>query len=333
VLEVVPDGEIRIVAAWENSPVTVGAAAGPDGALYFSQLGPAPYTPGCGRIDRVLPDGTVTERFVPNLTTPIDVAFAPDGTIYVLQYAAQFSPELLRYIPFGGQVLRVMPDGMAEPVVTNLVFPTALTFGPDGALYVSNYGNEGNEGQGQILRVVPGDSPVAGPDVPAPEETGSYSAPEASPVAPASDAPIGGTVNIIEADDAQQWGYDPAVLTIQAGQAVVFTNTGRIAHTATDSGGAFDTGLLQSGESATIMFDKPGTYTYFCQPHPWMKATIVVEGAAATPAPAVAALEAPELDDPTISYWKAALLVGAIVVGLFGAGFVARRKATKPDNA
>jgi plastocyanin len=154
-------------------------------------------------------------------------------------------------------------------------------------------------------------------------------------VAPQADAPIGGTVGVLEPEDAQQWGYDPAVLTIQAGEAVVFANTGRIAHTATDSGGAFNTGLLKGGELATIVFDTPGTYNYFCQPHPWMKGTIIVEGpAAAASTPEAAAAEFPELNDPTISYWKAAVLVGLIVVGLFGAGFLARRKgANQPETS
>ena len=37
------------------------------------------------------------------------------------------------------------------------MFPTALTIGPDGAIYISDFGNESNFGEGVILRVVPGE--------------------------------------------------------------------------------------------------------------------------------------------------------------------------------
>jgi plastocyanin len=324
VLRVTPAGDISIAAAWENSPVTVGAAAGPDGNLYVCQFSPAPYTMGTGRIDRVTPDGQVTEGVVKNLTTPIDVAFAPDGTMYVLRYAAEFSPEKLRYQAFGGEVERVNADGSTSPIVTNLVFPTAMTFGPDGALYVTNYGNEANKGEGQVLRVTPGDTPVKGPDVPAPDETGQYT--NAQPtVTPDSGAAPVATITIHEGDDPMQWGFDPAELTIEAGQAVTFTNGGRVGHTATASNGAFDTGLLQGGQSVVIRFDQAGTFDYFCQPHPWMKGRIIVTGAggAATPVAGGATLSRP--DPPSISPWKAAGFVALIVALVLAGGFAMRR--------
>ena len=177
ILKVTPKGTISLLAQWQQSPVTVGLTAGPDGNLYVAQFSPAPYTAGTGRIDRVTPAGKVTQGVVRGLTTPIDVAFAPDGTMYVLQYASQYSAKKLRYIPFGGKVVRVRPDGSKQTVVTNLIFPTAMNFGPDGALYVSNFGNESNRGQGQILRIELGQTEARAADVPEPTETGSTSRP------------------------------------------------------------------------------------------------------------------------------------------------------------
>jgi plastocyanin len=323
VLKVTPEGEISILAAWENSPVTVGAAVGPDGAIYVSQFSPAPYTPGSGRIDKIDLDGTITEGVVTGLTTPIDVAFAPDGTIYVLQYAAEFDAEALRYVAFGGEVQRILPDGSNEPVVTGLMFPSALEFGPDGALYVSNYGNEANDGQGQILRVVPGTGSVAGPDVPAPDESGQYT--NAQPTAPPLEGvePVG-VVNIVEPADPMAWGYDPATITVQTGQALTFTNTGRVAHTATANSGEFDTGSLRGGQSATIQFDNPGEFQYFCQPHPWMVGTIIVEGEPVGEQ-AVAAAFGDEEDPPSISFARAAIFAGILIALVFGAGYAMRR--------
>ncbi|MDQ3548664.1 MAG: ScyD/ScyE family protein [Chloroflexota bacterium] len=323
VLKVTPEGEISIFAAWENSPVTVGAGVGPDGNIYVAQFSPAPYTPGSARIDRIDLDGTITEGVVTNITTPIDVAFAPDGTMYILQYSAEFSPEQKRYVAFGGEVQRVLPDGSVEPIVTNLVFPSALEFGPDGALYVTNYGNEANEGQGQILRVVPGSTTVEGPDVPAPDETGSYTNVQPTAIPIEGVEPVG-EVAIIEPADALQWGYDPPSITIETGQALTFTNNGRIGHTATASDGEFDTGLLENAQSATILFENPGEFAYFCQPHPWMLGTVIVEGEPTGDATTAAAIQ-DEPNPPSISFARAAIFAGILIALVFGAGYAMRR--------
>ncbi len=335
VLKVTPQGTITTLVDFRGDPTTVGAAAGPDGNLYIAQFGLAPYTPGSGHVDRLTPDGTVTEGVVRNLTTPVDVAFAPDGTLFVLQFAAQFDPRRLRYLPSGGEVRRVDPGGTTTVIVSGLMFPTGMTFGPDGALYVSNYGNESNDGQGQIIRVVIGIQPGAGPAVPAPDESKSYALAQPTPMGQAAaTAEIGGTVNIVEPADPPQWGFDPRTLTVQAGQAIRFTNTGKIAHTATQSQGAFDTGFLKGDESATLTFGTPGTYTFFCQPHPWMQGTIVVQGESRGGGPATAALAStPEENEaaPTIGALRAGVFVAAIIGLMFALGYATTRSKRR-DN-
>jgi plastocyanin len=71
--------------------------------------------------------------------------------------------------------------------------------------------------------------------------------------------------------------YDPEVLTVKVGTKVTWVNDDLEAHSATADDGSFDTGVLQAGEKATITFDKPGTYGYYCIPHPYLRGTIVVE--------------------------------------------------------
>ncbi len=52
--------------------------------------------------------------------------------------------------PFGvGKVVRLNRAGDIEDVATGLSVPTGMTFGPDGYLYVSNFGATPT---GQILR-------------------------------------------------------------------------------------------------------------------------------------------------------------------------------------
>ena len=78
-------------------------------------------------------------------------------------------------------------------------------------------------------------------------------------------------------------GEDPAdysvnVLTIPVGTTVTWTNDdpGMI-HTVTSVDGLFDSGFFNEGETWSYTFDEPGEFEYFCTPHPWMRAMVVVE--------------------------------------------------------
>jgi hypothetical protein len=53
-----------------------------------------------------------------------------------------------------GKVVRIDPSGAQTVIATGLSFPTGMTFGPDGALYVSNFGlGVPPVGLGQIVRI------------------------------------------------------------------------------------------------------------------------------------------------------------------------------------
>lgn len=49
-------------------------------------------------------------------------------------------------------MIRMAPDGARTTVADDLVAPTGLAVGPDGALYVSNFGPVA--GMRQVLRIV-----------------------------------------------------------------------------------------------------------------------------------------------------------------------------------
>jgi quinohemoprotein ethanol dehydrogenase len=76
---------------------------------------------------------------------------------------------------------------------------------------------------------------------------------------------------------ANEYSFAPAEIEVAVGTTVSFTNRGDQPHSATDNGTTWDTGILASGESASVTFDKPGLYTYHCDPHPWMLGQIVVK--------------------------------------------------------
>ncbi|MGC1381662.1 MAG: cupredoxin family copper-binding protein [Candidatus Baltobacteraceae bacterium] len=82
-----------------------------------------------------------------------------------------------------------------------------------------------------------------------------------------------GTPAVSIANDA----FAPATLTIAAGQTVVFTNRDDDAHTVTATDGSFDSKGLDTNGVWRHTFGAPGTYTYFCELHPFMKGTIVVK--------------------------------------------------------
>jgi glucose dehydrogenase len=82
-------------------------------------------------------------------------------------------------------------------------------------------------------------------------------------------------------DQIDDFTYGPFRTTVTTGTKVTFTNAGTQAHNATSSeGGGWDTGMPANGESASVTFNQPGTYTYVCSPHPSMIGQILVTGPA-----------------------------------------------------
>lgn len=80
--------------------------------------------------------------------------------------------------------------------------------------------------------------------------------------------------------------FDPAEITIQAGESVTWTNMDVLPHTATsgnpdddDFGTVFRSGFLFLNETFTHTFDEAGEFIYFCQVHPNMMrdAKVIVE--------------------------------------------------------
>lgn len=68
--------------------------------------------------------------------------------------------------------------------------------------------------------------------------------------------------------------FEPAALTVAAGDTVTFTNEDAAPHTATAGDGTFDTGRLNQGDSATVTIGGAGSFDYICQIHPMMKGNV-----------------------------------------------------------
>lgn len=80
------------------------------------------------------------------------------------------------------------------------------------------------------------------------------------------------------ADTEVPGDFSVNVLTVGLGTTVTWTNDDTMMHTVTAVDGSFDSGFLDAGDSFSFTFDQPGEYEYFCAPHPWMRARIIVEG-------------------------------------------------------
>ena len=70
--------------------------------------------------------------------------------------------------------------------------------------------------------------------------------------------------------------FNPATITIKAGDSVTWTNHDFVDHTATDAKGGWDIDL-PAGKSASVTFNVPGTFPYICKVHPNMTGTINVQ--------------------------------------------------------
>jgi plastocyanin len=110
-----------------------------------------------------------------------------------------------------------------------------------------------------------------------------------SPTAPSSaaSAPAGPVINL------SSLMFDPSTITVPAGTTITWRSDESITHTVTsgryegvdkttglrssqDPDGTFNARLEGKGKTFSFTFTEPGSYTYYCDIHQGMNATIVV---------------------------------------------------------
>jgi len=81
------------------------------------------------------------------------------------------------------------------------------------------------------------------------------------------------------AENPNSPGFNPSTITVVIGinNTVIWNNDDSAPHTVTANDGSFSSGNLNPGDSYTFTFTTPGTYSYHCSYHPWMKGTVVVK--------------------------------------------------------
>jgi hypothetical protein len=115
-------------------------------AFYLSNLGVFPVVPGLETIFRLSPSRKLTV-VAPGFTTVLGLDFDRAGRLYVLESSSVAGFPT----PGTGRVIRLDQQGNRDVVVDGLFLPTAIQFGPDGLLYISNKGF-GPPQPGEILR-------------------------------------------------------------------------------------------------------------------------------------------------------------------------------------
>jgi plastocyanin len=73
--------------------------------------------------------------------------------------------------------------------------------------------------------------------------------------------------------------FQPSRIEIATGTTVAWTNDDPLEHSVTAIDHSFDSGLIASGATWRHRFTQPGTYQFFCQPHPFMKGVVIVKEA------------------------------------------------------
>jgi plastocyanin len=98
-------------------------------------------------------------------------------------------------------------------------------------------------------------------------------------IAPTTPTPAPGSTQMLMINNESNgsFGFSPATLTIKMGTTVIWKNVSLAPHTVTsDDGQTFDSGTVAVGNTFKFTFKTAGTFSYHCNIHPYMRATIVV---------------------------------------------------------
>ena len=146
-------GEInRVVDISATQGHIVPTALAYHGNFFVGNLNRFPIIDGSSNIYKITPSGQI-KIWATGLTTVLGLAF-DDDDLYVLENTTGNNIPPLP-TPGTGTIVKISEDGKKEIILTGLNLPTGITFGPDGKLYVSNWGFSpfSTSGGGEIIQV------------------------------------------------------------------------------------------------------------------------------------------------------------------------------------
>jgi len=153
-LEIDPEnGQVRQLTDLSADPWIGPTALAYDGIFRVGTLSPFPYTQGAAKIFGITKRGKIVDTDG-GFSTVTGLAVSPHHRLYVLEFttAVPPGPPAIR----AGKLVLAKDEGEIEEILTGLTFPVGnMTFGRDGALYLSNYSSFSGRSwhKGEILRV------------------------------------------------------------------------------------------------------------------------------------------------------------------------------------
>jgi streptogramin lyase len=141
----------RVVDVSASQGHIVPTAIAYKGNFFLGNLGTFPVMPGTQAVFKLTPSGQL-KPWATGLTTILGIAFDNRDRLYVLETSNKAGAPAAG----NGDIVRIDPNGRQTTIVSGLTFPTGMTMGPDGDLWVSNQGfGPLLPGFGQILRIDP----------------------------------------------------------------------------------------------------------------------------------------------------------------------------------
>jgi hypothetical protein len=171
-LEISSNGSISVLATFPNRLVTApeilgfppgttipadavptSVALGPDGDLYIGQLVGFPFPVDDANVYRVPASGGAPVVAAGGFTAVVDVAFGPDGSMYVLEMATNGLLAGFIFNDWTGALIRISPDGTRTEIAPGtLTAPGGVVVGKDGTVYVTNNSTSGSAGTVLMIR-------------------------------------------------------------------------------------------------------------------------------------------------------------------------------------
>jgi hypothetical protein len=160
--EEMAEGEAEAPAEGEMVPLPVewvptSVVVGPDGAYYVGQLTGGPFPVGGASVLRVDPATGETSTYATGFTNIIDIAFGPDGTLYVAEIVHE---GLMGVFAAGaapiGALLSVPPGGGEPTILINdetFMAPGGLAVDGEGNILASL--NTLTPGAGSVVKITP----------------------------------------------------------------------------------------------------------------------------------------------------------------------------------